>query len=61
MATKNQTKIPPKIPPHVKITKNNAWISHDGIVEIPVSKTWIREYVEYMLVTNQEIIVEVAY
>ena len=49
------------VPMHIKIAKNGAYIikKHDGI-EIPVSKTWVRQYVEYMLTTNQEIVVEVA-
>ncbi len=48
-------------PVYIKITKNNVYINrnHDG-VEIPVSKTWVRQYVEYMLATNQEVTIEVV-
>ena len=45
----------------IKITKYGAYISgnRDGI-EIPVSKAWVRQYVEYMLATNQEVSIETA-
>lgn len=48
-------------PMYIKISKNGAYITrkHDGI-EILAPMTWIRQYVEYMLTTNQEIIVEVV-
>jgi hypothetical protein len=55
MENKNQT----KNPTHIKITKNNAWINHDNGIEIRVSKTWLREYVEYTLITRKEVVIEI--
>jgi hypothetical protein len=56
MAIKNQTQTPQKI----VISRNNAYIKYNDRIEIPVSMVWIRQYVEYMLTTNQEIIMEVV-
>ncbi len=60
MATKTQIQIPHKNPTHIKVTKNATHIKYGGGIEVPVSRTWVRQYVEYMLATNQEIVVEVA-
>jgi hypothetical protein len=55
MANKNPT----QTPTHIKITKNGAWIKHDNGIEIRVSKTWLREYVEYTLITRKEVVIEI--
>ena len=54
------TKTRPQNPTHIKITKNNTYIRHDDGIEIPVSKSWLRQYVEYMLAINGEITIEVV-
>jgi hypothetical protein len=59
MATKIPTKNPTQTPTHIKITKNDAWIKHDNGIEIRVSKTWLREYVEYTLITRKEVVIEI--
>jgi len=56
MVTKNKSQNSTR----VKITKNSTYIKHDDGIEIPVSKTWLRQYVEYMLAVNGEIAVEVV-
>jgi hypothetical protein len=60
MATKTQIQTPHKTPVCIRVTKNGARIRYDDGIEIPVSMTWTKQYVEYMLATNQEIIVEVV-
>ena len=59
MATKTQAKNLTKTPTHVGVSKNDAWIKHDNGIEIRVSKTWLREYVEYTVITRREVTIEV--
>jgi hypothetical protein len=55
MAIKNQTPTPNKI----VVERSGVYVKyHDGI-RIPVSKSLVRQYVEYMLIANQEITIEV--
>jgi hypothetical protein len=49
----------PKTSTHIKVTKNSAWVKHDNGIEIRVSKTWLREYVEYALITRKEVVIEI--
>jgi hypothetical protein len=56
MANKNQT----KNPTYIKVVKSGTYIKYGDEVEVPVSRVWVRQFVEYALVTNQEIVVEVA-
>ncbi len=60
MATETKIQTPHKNPTYIKITKNNAWIRHGDVLEIPAPMSWVRQYVEYMLATNQEIVVELV-
>jgi hypothetical protein len=60
MVTKTQIQTPQKTPLKIKITPNAAYIVNSNGLEIPVSKSWIRQYIEYALATDSEIIIEVA-
>lgn len=56
MNTKNQIPNTPKI----KITKNGARIAYGDNVELPVSIALVRQYLEYMLIANQPITIELV-
>ena len=45
---------------HIRVAKNNVYVKyHDGI-EMPVSKSLIRQYVEYMLIANENVVIEIV-
>jgi len=60
MNTQNSQKTSHKNPTHIKITKNNTYVSYGNGIEIPVSKALITQYVEYMLIANENVVIEIV-
>jgi len=60
MNTQKTQKTPPKNPTHIKITKNGARVVYGDNVEIPVSKSLVNRYVEYMLMANENVVIELV-
>jgi len=46
--------------PKIVVEKSGVYVKYNDGIRIPVSRALIRQYMEYMLIANQEIAIELV-